>query len=154
MNNLKIKQLWQDHILQLKICPQERVDLMEKAAELKSNLKHKSFLVITKYIPHISALYYIIYTLFQFADIDLIALGYLFSFSLLPWMYILLNSYVYRYCYVHRLPLYYILVNDILTTVDYYLKIPINEFKLLVVHLLLIGFLIFGYTYYYIKYKK
>jgi hypothetical protein len=36
---------------------------MEKAEELKNNLKHKSFLIITKFIPHVSALVYIVYTL-------------------------------------------------------------------------------------------
>jgi len=128
---------------------------MEKEENVRSNnIKHKSFLIITKFIPHISALLYMIYTLFQFADIDTFILGYVIDYSIFPWLYIYLTSFVFRYCYVHRLPLYYILANEILTTSDYYLNIPISDLHLLLVHLLLIGFLIFGYSYYYTKYKN
>ena len=120
---------------------------------IRNNLKHKSFLIITKFIPHISAAMYIIYTLLQFADIDPIILGYLLDYSLFPWLYLYLTSFIFRYCYIHRLPLYYILVNEILTTSDYYLNIPIEDLYLLLLHLTLIGFLMLGYSYYYIKYK-
>lgn len=61
-----------------------------------------------------------------------------------------LTSWVFRYCYVHRLPLYYIAINDGITILDYYLTIPIDTFMLLLVHLLLIASIIFGYSYYYI----
>lgn len=121
---------------------------MEKEEELRKS-NHKTFLVITKFIPHVSALMYALYTLIQFAGIDPIIIGYFFSYSLLPWVYMLITSYVFRYCYVHRLPLYYILLNEILTITDYYIGIPINEFNLLLIHLLLIALLIFGYSYYY-----
>lgn len=127
---------------------------MKKAENVRnSNIKHKSFLIITKYIPHISAFMYIIYTLLQFADIDPIILGYLLDYSIMPWLYLYLNSFVFKYCYVHRLPLYYILLNEILTTSDYYLNIPVSELNLLLIHLLFIGLLIFGYSYYYFKFK-
>ena len=127
------------------------MEMVENAR--KSNISHRSFLIVTKFIPHISALMYMIYTLFQFADIDTFILGYIIDYSILPWLYIYLVSFVFKYCYVHRLPLYYILINEILTTSDYYLNIPISDIKLLLIHLLLIGSLIFGYSIYYFKYK-
>lgn len=71
--------------------------------------------------------------------------------SIFTWIYLYLVSYVFRYCYVHRLPLYYILINEIITTIDYYFYIPISTFLLLEIHLVIIGFLIFGYSIYYIK---
>ena len=127
---------------------------MEKAEELRNKqLKYKSFLIITKYFPHVSAFMYALYTLLQFADIDPIILGYLLDYSILPWVYMYLTSFVFKYCYVHRLPLYYILVNEILTTSDYYLNIPISNLSLLLIHLVFIGLLIFGYSYYHIKCK-
>lgn len=123
---------------------------MEKVEKLKNV---KLFLLITKFIPHLSAFLYIIYTLLQFADIDSIILGYFIDYSILPWLYLYFNSIVYKYCYVHRLPLYYILINEIITISDYYLNIPINDLNLLLVHLILIGILIFGYSYYYYFFK-
>lgn len=128
---------------------------MEKVEDAKTNnLKHKSFLIITKFIPHISAFMYIIYTLLQFADIDAFILGYLINYSVLTWLYFYLISFVFRYCYIHRLPLYYILINEVLTTLDYYFNIPVSITNLLLIHIVLIGILIFGYSYYYINCKR
>lgn len=125
----------------------EFVNRVEKLKE--SNLNHKSFLVLLKYLFHIEGVLYIIYTLLGFFDIDAIVLGYFTSISIIPWIFMYLVSIIFRYCYVHRLPLYYILANEILTIIDYYIGIPISDRELLTVHLLLIGFLIFGYSYYY-----
>ena len=128
---------------------------MKKVENVKTNnLKHKSFLIITKFIPHISAFMYIIYTLLQFADIDAFILGYLINYSILTWLYFYLISFVFRYCSIHRLPLYYILINEVLTTLDYYFNIPVSITNLLLIHIVLIGILIFGYSYYYINCKR
>lgn len=124
---------------------------VEKLVE--KNVKHKSFLVLLKYLFHIEALLYIIYTLLGFLDIDAIILGYFANVSIVTWIFMYLTSIIFRYCYVHRLPLYYILVNEILVITDYYVGFPISDRELLVIHLLLIWILIFGYSYYYIKYK-
>ena len=48
---------------------------------------------------------------------------------------------------------HYIAVNEFLVNIDYYIGIPIEDIKLLLIHLTIIIFLIFGYSYYYIKYK-
>ena len=67
----------------------------------------------------------------------------------------ILSSIVFRFCYVHRLPLYYILINELTTVIDTYIGIPVSDINLLGIHLILIGLLIFGYTYYYVKnYKR
>ena len=117
------------------------------------NLKHKSFLIIIKFIPHFIALFYVIYTFLGFLGIDAIVLGYFVNVSLLTWIYIYLNSLIFRYCYVHKLPLYYIITNDAITIIDNYYNIPISDFNLIVIHLQLIGLLIMGYSFYYIKFK-
>ena len=116
-------------------------------------LKHKLFLVLTKFIPHIIALFYAIYTFLGFCGIDVPIFGYFVHVSLLPWIYFYFISFVFRYCYVHRLPLYYIFINELITVLDYYLKIPIDDLNLLIIHLLIIFIIISGYSYYYIKYK-
>ena len=132
---------------------QQERNLMKKEEKLERSLKHKSFLVILKFIPHFTALMYIIYTLFQFINIDLITIGYIFHISIASWSFIFITSIIFRYCYVHRLPLYYIALNDITTIIDTYISIPISDINLLGVHLILIGILIFGYTYYYVNNK-
>ena len=128
---------------------QEKGVQKEEVKSMENSLKHKSYLIALKYIPHFTAVLYIVYTLFQFIDIDLIMLGYFIHTSIVSWLFMLLSSIVFRFCYVHRLPLYYIAINDMTSVIDYYIGIPISEITLLGVHLVLIGLLIFGYTYYY-----
>ena len=120
---------------------------------MEIKLKNKTFLIITKFIPHLIALFYVIYTFLGFCGIDAIIISYIANVSLLPMCYIFINSIVYKYCYVHRLPLYYIALNELITVSDYYLHIPISDFNLLVVHILILGIFIYGYSYYYIKFK-
>ena len=79
---------------------------------------YKSILFLLKVIPYVLAFIYIVYTAFAFFNIDLIFLGYLAHMSVLPWVFLFLASYVFRFCTVHRLPLYYILVNDTITTIQ------------------------------------
>lgn len=126
---------------------------MIKVEKLERNLKHKEFLIILKYIPHGISLIYIIYTLLGFIGIDAIILGHLTHISIFPWMFMYMTSKIFRFCYIHRLPLYYIGINELLTTSDYYIGIPIENINLFLIHLTIIISLIFGYSYYYIKIK-
>jgi len=73
--------------------------------------------------------------------------------SLFSWLFMFITSLIFRYCYVHRLPLYYIAVNELLINLDYYIGIPVEDIKLFLIHLTVIISLIFGYSYYYIKFK-
>ena len=130
------------------------VDLITKEEELERNLKHKGFLIILKYIPHIIALLYVIYTLLSFIGIDSIILGHLTHISILPWIFMYITSKIFNFCYIHRLPLYYIMINELLVNLDYYIGIPIEDIKLLLIHLSIIIIIIFGYSYYHIKYKS
>ena len=95
----------------------------------------------------------IIYTIGEFYDIDMIPLGYLFSLTILPWIYLYSASKALEFCYVHRLPLYYILVDELVLTVDYYFKIPLSIYNLFLLHKILIGILILGYGIYYVRIK-
>lgn len=126
---------------------------MKKEETLKRNLNHKCFLIILKIIPHIIALFYAIYIFSGFLGIDLLILSYFIHVSILPWIGLYLLSFIFRYCYVHRLPLYYILINEILTITDYYLHIPIDTSNLFIIYLLVTVILIFGYTIFYIRTK-
>ena len=122
---------------------------MEEEEKVENSLSHKSFLIILKYIPHITAFGYAIYSLLGFLGFDEIWMGYIFHLSIMSWLFLYLTSFVFKYCYVHRLPLYYIARNEMITISDFYLTIPLSDNKLLIVHLLLIALLIFGYSIYY-----
>ena len=121
--------------------------------EKSSNLKHKSYLLLLKYLPHLIALLLMIYTLLQFADIDAIIIGYIINYILIG--YVFICSIIFKFCYVHRLPIYYYIVNELTSVIDnYVIQIPVSEKGLLGIHLTFIGIIIFCYTKYYLKYGR
>lgn len=127
---------------------------MTQEEKSKKLVSHKILLVLIKYIPHIIALFYVIYDILGLLGIDAIILGHLIHVSLLPWLFMYFLSFVFKYCYVHRLPLYYILLTDTLTITDYLLDFSIEESITTLLHLFLIAVIIFGYTFYYKNCKK
>ena len=126
---------------------------MIKEEESKRLLSHKWLLLLIKYIPHIIAFAYAIYTFLGMFGIDMNMFGCFFHVSFFTWIIILSLSVVFRYCYVHRLPIYYIGINELITCLDYYLDIDLDTFTFTCISLLLSSSLMFGYTYYYIKFK-
>ena len=129
----------------------EEGHLVREANRVERNhAKHRLLLTI-KFIPHITAVFQIIYTLLEFADINAIILGHLIHLSVVSLIFWFACSIVFRYCYVHRLPLYYLTINELLSTTDYYIGIPVSVMSLFMIHLLFIGLLILGYLYYYYK---
>ena len=121
--------------------------------EKSSNLKHKSYLLLLKYLPHLIALLLMVYTLLQFVDIDAIIIGYIINYILIG--YVFICSIIFKFCYVHRLPIYYYIVNELTSVIDnYVIQIPVSEKGLLGIHLTFIGIIIFCYTKYYLKYGR
>ena len=95
---------------------------------------------------------YVIYTILGICGIDWNLMGCIFHISIFAALNLLINSLLFHFCYVHRLPIYYIMINEIITELDYYLHIPINTFNICIIHIILILCLIYGYSYYYMKY--
>lgn len=114
---------------------------------------HKLLLVILKFIPMVTALLYLINTLFACVGIDLPVLSYIGGMSLLPWLFILVATFVFRFCIYHRMFLYYIFVTDILNIIDYYIGIPVSTFSMLMIHIVTAGIFLFLILYFYVKYN-
>ena len=69
---------------------------------------YKLFLITLKYLPHlIGTLYFIYAILSMYFDVHF--MNYIISLSILPLLYILISSFVFKFCTTHRLPIYYIL---------------------------------------------
>ncbi len=131
---------------------EDSIIMEEKRRVLLRN--RKIFLIFTKYLSHILGFGYIIYTLLGFFGIDAVEIGYLVQLSVLPWFYAFSASVALEFCYVHRLPLYYIAIDELALVIDNYYTIPLDSYNLFLSHLFLVGLLIFGYTYYYVKNHK
>ena len=124
-----------------------------KLEQMEEKLSHKSYLLLLKYLPHLIAILLMVYTLLQFADVDAIIIGYIINSILVGQVFIC--SIIFKFCYVHRLPIYYYGLNEITSVIDnYVIQIPVSEKGLLGIHLTLIGIIILCYTKYYLKYVR
>lgn len=112
---------------------------------------YKLLLGTLKVIPMLMALSTICGMLLDFFGIG----GSFFSFfggiSFLPLVFIYLASYAFRFCVYHRMFLHYVLANNILTFLDYYIGLPFKNETLFMMHLFLIGIFLFLVLYFYHK---
>lgn len=111
---------------------------MHAEARLRSKFLYKIELIGIKYIPIIIALLYFIDTILDALEVEIDALSHLFGLSFLPWCFLLLSSFVFKFCLYHRLPLYYIAINHIISLIDYYIGIPIGLQGWIVGHILML----------------
>lgn len=74
---------------------------------------YKLFLITLKYLPHLIGTLYFIYAILSMY-LDVYFMNYIISLSILPLLYILISSFVFKFCTTHRLPIYYILSLNIL----------------------------------------
>ena len=111
---------------------------------------YKAILVVLKFTPATLALCSMLNTILWCFDIDIPAFSFVGGLSIIPWIFIYLASIVFKFCSYHRMFLYYIAIDNILSTIDYYCNIGFG----LVPYLLLIITTIFVVTYLHIKEKK
>lgn len=121
---------------------------------LRSKFLYKIELVGIKLIPMIIALAYFIDTILDAYEIDVEFLSHLFGLALLPWCFLLLSSFVFRFCLFHRLPLYYIAVNHLISLIDYYIGIPVELKAWVVGHIAILFIFILWMVVLHIKKKK
>ena len=114
---------------------------------------HKVLLITLKVIPMLLALSAILGMLFDFFGLDASLFSFIGSVSLLPLLFLYLASYAFRFCEYHRMFLHYIVANNILVYLDYYIGLPINNRGLFIIHLIVVGLFLFLVLYFYRKEK-
>ena len=93
----------------------------EESSQSLSRALYKIELYIIKVIPYLLAFFYLLNTTLSYFYIDIPLISYIAGISLLPLLFLYISSFVFRFCIYHRLPLYYIFINWIITVLDYYL---------------------------------
>ena len=102
-----------------------------------------------KVIPMLLAFLAIINMLLDFIGVETSVISVFAGVSVLPLAFLYIASYVFRFCEYHRMFLHYILLNNVVTYFDYYVGIPVSNAGLFVIHLALIGMLLFLVLYFY-----
>lgn len=115
---------------------------------------HKLLLVILKVIPVITAFCCLLNTLCSYFGIDASLLSMFSGMSLLSWLFVLIATYVFRFCIYHRMFLYYILVSNILSIYDFYVGLPVSVIGSIMIQLVISGIFLFLILYFYVKCNK
>jgi hypothetical protein len=102
----------------------------------------------------VTALCYLLNTVFACFGIYPEFLSHISGMSLLPWLFILIATHVFRFCAYHRMFLYYILVSSVISIVDYYIGIPLDAFNIITLNFIVAGIFLFIILYLYVRHHK
>lgn len=81
--------------------------------------EHKIFLILLKYIPFILSISYFVAVVLDIHGIDTMWLSILAGAGFIPSIFVLLLSYIFRYCIYHRMPIYYVMLNNFVNWLVY-----------------------------------
>lgn len=113
---------------------------------------YKLELIRVKYIPIPIALITLIDVILYYFDINFELINYVAGTSFLTMIPMYISSYVYKFCEYHRMFLHYIVVNKVVMMIDLYIGIPLGDFMLLVLYLIVAGIFAFLALYLHQKY--
>lgn len=113
---------------------------------------YKLELICVKYVPILIALITLIDVILYYFDIDFELINYIAGTSFLTMIPMYISSYVYKFWEYHRMFLHYIVVNKVVMMIDLYIGIPLGDFMLLVLYLIIAGIFAFLALYLHQKY--
>lgn len=100
---------------------------------------YKYLLIILRWIPMLLAICAVAVNIFAYFDISVWIFSILGGVSIIPLIFIFISSYAFKFCKYRRIPLYYVVVNIILTIVDTSIGIPLDDLQYLYLTLILFG---------------
>lgn len=103
---------------------------------------YKLELLLLKSLPLGIGLCYLLNNILSYFDIDILIFSILGGISIFPIAFILVSSFVFKFCIYHRLPIYYIILSDILNYYDLYVGIPLENRELLIMNMICVKLII------------
>ena len=123
------------------------------AEENLNKVLYKVELYLIKIIPMLLAGISLLNTILAYCfGIDSPILSYIGGVSFLTLAFLYLSSYVFRFCAWHRMFLHYIVIVNVLNIYDYYVGIPVSDYHLFVIHIIITGVCLFLVAY--LKFRK
>lgn len=115
---------------------------------------YKIQLYLLKVIPMVMAFICVLNSVLSYFDIDLPILSYIVGNSFLTIVYFYITSYVFKFCFYHRMFMHYTTITWIINIVDLYIGIPIGDLPYLLLQLIVAGISLFIILYLYVKSNK
>lgn len=126
-------------------------DAVEKSSVNKT--LYKLELLSIKTIPFFIAIAYMANTILSYFDIKVELFSALCGISALPFFFLLISSFAFKFCTYHRMMIYYIGVSELLSWIDSKHEIPISDNTYFVIMFIIIGLFLFLALYFKIKNK-
>lgn len=117
-------------------------------SELINKKLYKIFLIIIKFTPISLAIINILGTILNYFGIPSILLSIFGGASIIFLIILYLISFVFCYCYLFRIPLYYLTIVGCLKFIDFLFIIPFNTLVLFQLHLIILGIFIVLFIWY------
>lgn len=113
---------------------------------LSKNL-YKIFLSVVKYIPITLLLIKITSTILNLLSIHLIVLTYIGGTSVIFLILLYLISFVFNYCYLYKMPLYYMTAMDLFIIISTPLLSAINIYRIIFITfgIFMVGYIAYAY---------
>lgn len=125
-----------------------------EASFVARKVKYKAFLVLLKCLPYLIMLMDWANTFLCMFGKEFAWLSYVGGTSYLVLLFMWVASFVFNFCSYHRVPLWYIFVNNSLVLYDTYIGLPLDNKELLDLNLVLVGGTIVLMTILYIREKR
>lgn len=123
--------------------------------KLNANLNkrlYKLLILLLKYIPVVLSINDILHSILSYNDINCYFLSCFGGVSLIFLAILYVISYVFRFCYLYRIPLYFITITNLIALYDLYIGINVSDIQMLRVYLVLFGISMISFIY--LKIKK
>ena len=111
--------------------------------ESLSRVLYKAVIVAIKVIPILIAALFLVRSILSCIDADVTWLSYLCGMSLIPLLFMYLVSYAFKFCTYHRMFLHYVVVNNVINTLDYYFYFNVSARTLICFNIALAGMFLF-----------
>ena len=104
---------------------------------------YKTLLYLLKVIPMVMAFISLLNTIVSYYGYDWQILAYLSSNSVLTLLFFYVASYVFRFCSYHRMFIHYNTSIWLLNIYDLYIGVPVDDFAMFQIYILIAGVFLF-----------
>lgn len=125
------------------------------AEKLNANLNkrlYKLLIVVLRYIPVVLSINDILHSVLSYYNINCYILSCLGGVSMIFLLMLYIISYVFRFCYLYRIPLYFITVTNLTALYDLYIGISLEDIQMIRIYLML--FVVSMISFIYLKIKN
>lgn len=118
-----------------------------------SKYQYKALLSMLRVLPMILACCGCINTYLSFFGYESHILSYIGGISFTGWLFVYLSAIVFKFCIYHRMFLYYVLVNNLLSVYKLEYGIPLSDAAFIRVYSFITGIFLFLILFYYRREK-